>query len=105
MENVTKMGICSRMAKKINMPATDIKCIVESFLSEIIEVMAEDRRIEIRGFGAFLVKRRMSRVCRNPRTGETVPVPEYDAPTFKFSKDALDAFKQIKSDKNTDEST
>jgi len=96
---MTKICLCGRMSRKLGMPVADVKAIVDAFVDEVVEVMAEDQRIEIRGFGAFSVKRRMPRVCRNPRTGVAVPVPEYDAPTFKFSKDAMEAFRQKKASK------
>lgn len=90
--NITKMEICSRVSKRINKPAIDLKPIVETFLDEILAVLAEDKRIEIRGFGAFTVKKRKARVGRNPRTGEVINVPAYDLPLFKFSREAQAIF-------------
>ena len=43
-------------------------------------------RVELRGFGAFVVKQRRARLGRNPRTGEAVAVPEKGAPFFKPGK-------------------
>jgi integration host factor subunit beta len=43
--------------------------------------------VELRGFGAFTVKRRNARTGRNPRTGETVPVEEKAVPFFKAGKE------------------
>ena len=43
--------------------------------------------MELRGFGAFAVKRRDARTGRNPRTGETVPVDEKAVPVFKTGKE------------------
>ena len=54
--------------------------------TEIIEALARGDRVELRGFGAFSVKRRDARVGRNPRTGEAVQVAEKHVPFFKTGK-------------------
>lgn len=64
----------------------DVERIVNTFFDEIIEAMARGERVELRGFGAFSVKRRDARVGRNPRTGETVEVDEKFVPFFKTGK-------------------
>ena len=48
--------------------------------------MAVGDRVELRGFGAFSVKRRGARIGRNPRTGESVQVSEKFIPYFKTGK-------------------
>lgn len=91
--SLTKMDLCNRISRKLgNLPATELKPVVEAFMDEILVALAEGNRIEIRGFGAFKTKNRKKRIGRNPRTGETVPIPEYTAPVFKFSKDAQSIF-------------
>ena len=52
----------------------------------IINAMAEGNRVELRGFGAFSVKKREARQGRNPRTGEKVSVEEKYVPFFKTGK-------------------
>ncbi|MFT6073828.1 MAG: integration host factor subunit beta [Yoonia sp.] len=64
----------------------DVEKIVNTIFEEIIEAMAGGDRVELRGFGAFSVKRRDSRVGRNPRTGESVDVEEKHVPFFKTGK-------------------
>lgn len=64
----------------------DVDRIVETVFEEIIEAMARGDRVELRGFGAFSVKRRDARMGRNPRTGESVPVEEKHVPFFKTGK-------------------
>ena len=50
----------------------DVERIVSTVLDEIIEALARGDRVELRGFGAFSVKKRDARVGRNPRTGDSV---------------------------------
>ncbi|MCH2077847.1 MAG: integration host factor subunit beta [Rhodobacteraceae bacterium] len=64
----------------------DVELIVSSIFDEIIDAMARGDRVELRGFGAFSVKKRDARVGRNPRTGDTVQVEEKHVPFFKTGK-------------------
>ena len=58
-----------------------------TLFDEITEALARGERVELRGFGAFSVKKRDARTGRNPRTGEAVEVPEKYVPFFKTGKD------------------
>lgn len=64
----------------------DVERIVNTIFDEIIKAMASGNRVELRGFGAFSVKKREARTGRNPRTGESVPVEEKYVPFFKTGK-------------------
>jgi integration host factor subunit beta len=64
----------------------DVERIVSTIFEEIIDTMAGGDRVELRGFGAFSVKKRGSRSGRNPRTGEPVAVEEKHVPFFKTGK-------------------
>jgi integration host factor subunit beta len=64
----------------------DVERIVGTIFDEIVEAMANGKRVELRGFGAFSVKKREARTGRNPRTGETVNVEEKYVPFFKTGK-------------------
>jgi integration host factor subunit beta len=64
----------------------DVEKIVNTIFEEITDALAAGNRVELRGFGAFSVKRRESRTGRNPRTGEAVPVEEKFVPFFKTGK-------------------
>ncbi|MCE5974231.1 integration host factor subunit beta [Sinirhodobacter sp. WL0062] len=64
----------------------DVEKIVNTIFDEIIEAMARGDRVELRGFGAFSVKRRDARTGRNPRTGDSVDVDEKHVPFFKTGK-------------------
>ena len=68
----------------------DVENIVNTILGEIIAAMARGDRVELRGFGAFSVKRRDARIGRNPRTGDSVQVAEKHIPFFKTGKQLRD---------------
>ena len=65
----------------------DVENIVNAILDTITEALARGDRVELRGFGAFSVKKRAARTGRNPRTGETVSVSEKLIPVFKTGKE------------------
>ena len=64
----------------------DVERIVNTVFEEIIDAMSRGDRVELRGFGAFSVKKRDARHGRNPRTGESVSVDEKHVPFFKTGK-------------------
>ena len=65
----------------------DVERIVNVILNEIVRAMKEDRRVELRGFGAFSVRYRKARMARNPRTGKAVPVGPKKMPYFRAGKE------------------
>lgn len=64
----------------------DVERIVNTIFEEITGALSKGDRVELRGFGAFSVKKRDARVGRNPRTGEAVQVDEKHVPFFKTGK-------------------
>ena len=65
----------------------DVERIVNTIFNEITHSLAEGKRVELRGFGAFSVQHRKERTGRNPRTGEAVQVDEKFIPRFKTGKE------------------
>ena len=65
----------------------DVERVVNTILDGITDALAEGDRVELRGLGAFSVRRRPARVGRNPRTGESVAVKEKHVPFFKTGKE------------------
>ena len=65
----------------------DLERVVNTIFNEITQSLADGKRVELRGFGAFSVQHRKQRVGRNPRTGESVNVDEKFIPRFKTGKE------------------
>ena len=80
---MTKKELVLKIAEQTNIKQVDVKKIVQKVLDEIISALARGERVELRNFGIFKVKSRRGRTGRNPRTGETVPVPPKKAAVFK----------------------
>ncbi len=81
---MTKSELIQRIAEQNpHLYHRDVERIVSTIFDEISEALSRGDRVELRGFGAFSVKRREARVGRNPRTGESVSVSEKYIPFFK----------------------
>ncbi|MGP1394166.1 MAG: integration host factor subunit beta [Inquilinaceae bacterium] len=84
---MTKSELIMRLAEQNpHLYQRDVEKIVTTIFDEISGALANGHRVELRGFGAFSVKRRDARVGRNPRTGESVQVSEKVIPFFKTGK-------------------
>ena len=68
----------------------DVELIIAAIFDEITSALSRGARVELRGFGAFTVKRRNARTGRNPRTGQAVSVNEKAVPFFKAGKELRD---------------
>jgi len=65
----------------------DCARVVDAFLDAVKDALSDQHNIEIRGFGTFKIRRRKTRMARNPRTGEPVQVAARPVPVFKPSKE------------------
>ncbi|MBL6929415.1 MAG: integration host factor subunit beta [Rhodospirillales bacterium] len=84
---MTKSELIARLAEaNPHLYHRDVERIVTTIFEEITASLADGDRVELRGFGAFSVKERGSRVGRNPRTGDSVSVPAKFIPYFKTGK-------------------
>ena len=84
---MTKSELILRLAEiNPHLYHRDVERIVTAIFDEITTALARGDRVELRGFGAFSVKKRDSRVGRNPRTGAAVNVAEKAVPFFKTGK-------------------
>ncbi|QGJ69427.1 DNA-binding protein HU-beta/integration host factor subunit beta [Planctomycetales bacterium 10988] len=84
---MTKKEIVKAISEEIGLTQLKTKEIVQKTFDAIVETLVEDRRIELRNFGVFEVKKRKPRKARNPRTGDDVDVPEKYVVTFKPGKE------------------
>lgn len=61
--------------------------IVDAIFEAVEVALSNGDRVELRGFGIFLTKRRTARVARNPRTGEPVKVEAKSVLQFRPGKE------------------
>ena len=72
---------------KAELPRSEVEGLVNAVFDALAGSMVRGERIEIRGFGSFIVKNRDARTGLNPKTGATVEVPAKRVPFFKAGKE------------------
>ena len=92
---MTKKEIVKTISDEIGLTQLKTKEIVQKTFDAIVETLVEERRIELRNFGVFEVKKRAARKARNPRTGDKVYVPEKFVVTFKPGKEMEERVREL----------
>ena len=95
MKNVTKQDLVQEAAKSSGRPQLEIKEVGEQFMRLVGEYLAQEKTIEIRGFGTFYTKVRKPRPARNPRTGEVCPLGRRKVALFRFSADMKSQIREV----------
>ena len=80
---MTKKDVVVKIADETGIKQIDVKKVVQKTLDYIVESLARGETVELRNFGIFKVKSRKGRMGRNPRTGDSVPIPGKKVVTFK----------------------
>ncbi|CAK0776743.1 integration host factor subunit beta [Gammaproteobacteria bacterium] len=85
---MTKSDLIDIIAsKQTQLAHKDVEAAVKIIMDHLSQVLAAGNRIEIRGFGAFSLHYRSSRIGRNPKTGASVPIQGKYTPHFKPGKE------------------
>ena len=92
---MTKKEIVRTISEEIGLTQLQTKEIVQKTFDAIVETLVAEKRIELRNFGVFEVKRRAPRKARNPRTGEKVFVDEKFVVTFKPGKEMEERVREL----------
>lgn len=80
---MTKKDIVLKITDATGIKQVDVKTIVQKTFDVIIDSLTRGEKVELRNFGVFKIKERKARSGRNPRTGESVPVPPRKVVVFK----------------------
>ncbi len=84
--SLTKKEISRLISDELGLPHQRAHEIVQKTFDVIVEALVAGRRVELRNFGVFEVKKRAARKGRNPMTGDDVEVPAKHAVSFKAGK-------------------
>ncbi len=88
---MNRSELVAAVADKVGLTKARAGEAVEAALQAIQEALATGEEVRITGFGNFSVSQRAAGEARNPRTGETVPVPASNVPRFKAGTALKDA--------------
>ena len=84
---MTRSDLVEELAARFaQLTQRDAEHAVKTIQDAVSDALVQGQRIEIRGFGSFSVSRRPARIGRNPRSGESVQIPEKRVPHFKPGK-------------------
>jgi nucleoid DNA-binding protein len=92
---VTKKDMARAIAEELGITQHQAGAIMQRVFDRIVETLVNERRLELRGFGVFEVKKRRPRTARNPRTGATVAVPAKLVVTFKPGQEMQERISQL----------
>ena len=87
---MNKSRLAEIVSDQTGMPASLSLQVIDAITASISRALASADAVKISGFGKFQVQTRKSRTGRNPRTGETIPIPAMTVPTFKAGKGLKD---------------
>jgi nucleoid DNA-binding protein len=84
---MTKQQLIGKVAAKTALGNSEVEAVLESVLEQIADALRSNERVDLRGFGSFVVKDRKERQGRNPRTGETITIAAKRDASFKPGKE------------------
>ena len=82
---ISKSDVISMVAEKANMTTAESQRSIDAFLETIKENVKKDEKVQLQDFGSFVLKVYKAHTGRNPRTGESIEVPEKNSINFKPS--------------------
>ena len=82
-----KLDIINDVVNRTGITKTKAEIAVETVFESMKKALAGSDRIELRGFGVFVVRPRKTGIGRNPRTGAEVSIPPGKAVRFKPGKE------------------
>jgi DNA-binding protein HU-beta len=91
---MTKQQLIASVAAKTELGKAEATLAVDAVLDLIAETLRTNERVDLRGFGSFVVKERKERQGRNPRTGETITIAARRDASFKPSKELTEKLAQ-----------
>ena|SRR5712691_4054635 len=83
---MTKAELVDHVAAAVQLPKAQTDAVLTQCLQAIMDALQAGESVELRGFGRFQRRHRPPRTGRNPRTGETIPIPTKAVPTFTAGK-------------------
>jgi DNA-binding protein HU-beta len=84
--SMTKAELVDQVATTVDLSKAQTEAVLTQCLQAIMDALQAGESVELRGFGRFQLRHRAARAGRNPRTGETLPIPAKTVPTFTAGK-------------------
>ena len=81
-----KKHLIDQVAEDLTLTKQDVGMALEIMLETMSNALEDGRRIELRGFGSFSLRKRKARSTKNPKTGKIMHIPERKTVHFTMSK-------------------
>ncbi|MBW6520519.1 MAG: integration host factor subunit beta [Desulfoarculaceae bacterium] len=81
-----KKELIDQVSTDLSLPKQDVTAALEIMLTTMRGALIEKRRIELRGFGSFSIRKRKARSTKNPKTGIIMDIPERKTVHFTMSR-------------------
>lgn len=92
---MNKSELIEKLAERCGLNVMQSEEIVNLIYRKMRDTLVNGGRIEIRGFGSFVVKEYDAYQGRNPKTGQKIDVPPKKLPFFKVGKELKERIDQI----------
>ena len=80
---MVKSGFVELLSTNTDITLLQSEDVIDLFFNSIHDALVEEGRVEIRGFGAFTVRKYRAYEGRNPKSGQKIKVPEKKLPFWK----------------------
>tara|TARA_B110001450_G_scaffold81962_1_gene77790 strand:- start:166 stop:468 length:303 start_codon:yes stop_codon:yes gene_type:complete len=85
--NLTKKDLINSIYMQIGFSKNISENLIDDFFATITKSLKEDKTLKISKFGTFSVRKKKSRIGRNPKTKEEKIISERNVVLFKASKE------------------
>ena len=85
--NLTKKDLVNQVYMQIGFSKQISETLIDDFFLMVITNLIEKKILKISNFGTFHIRKKKSRIGRNPKTKEEKNISERNVVLFKSSKD------------------
>ncbi len=79
---LTKADMAESLFNELGLNKTEGRELVDLYFQELVASLAVGEQVKLSGFGNFDIRDKNARPCRNPKTGEKVPITARRVVTF-----------------------
>ena len=91
---MNKAQLIDEIVNKTKIKKKDAESAVVALVESVTQALVNGEKVQIAGLGSFEIKTRPQRIGRNPKTQETITIPESKYPVFSASKSLKDSVNQ-----------
>ena len=85
--NLTKKDLVNLVYMQLGFSKQISENLIDDFLSTIVLNIKDEKKLKLSKFGTFSIRKKKSRIGRNPKTKETKMISSREVVSFKPSKE------------------